>query len=148
MRSLNSKPVFNKSYIINSGNAYKEHIETSVRGFIMACVSKNNRYGISNDKFNTYNDIINFIREYEPARSIRVTPSMISNLKNRKTIPRSVPRNEVNEKFIAYVKSSIPSFNDDLFFRELSPEAIKELKDARKKDENLIEDKKIIEDKN
>jgi len=148
MRSLNSKPVFNKSYIINSGNAYKEHIETSVRGFIMACVSKNNRYGISNDKFNTYNDIINFIREYEPARSVRVTPSMISNLKNRKTIPRSVPRNEVNEKFIAYVKSSIPSFNDDLFFRELSPKAIKELKDARKKDENLIEDKKIIEDKN
>jgi hypothetical protein len=134
MKSLNSKPVFNKGYMINSGNAYKELVETSVRGFIMSCVSNKNRYGIPIDKFKTYKDIISFISNYEPARSIRVTPSMISNLKNRKTIPRSVPRNEANEKFISYVKSSIPTFEDDIFFRELSPEVIKELKNERKKE--------------
>jgi hypothetical protein len=54
-------------------------------------------------------------------------------LKNRNTISRTIPRTPDNEKFIEYVKKEIPSFNDDLFFKEFSYEVIRKLKDEKKK---------------
>jgi hypothetical protein len=86
--------------------------------------------------FSNYKEIKDFIHKYEPASNIKITPSMISNLKHRNTIPRSVPRNEENEKFIEYVKNSIPTFDVDKFFKELSSETIKALKDNRKQNKN------------
>lgn len=50
---------------------------------------------------------------------------MISALKNRNTITRAVPRSVENENFIEYVKSRIETFKDDLFFRELSSDVVK-----------------------
>jgi hypothetical protein len=104
--------------------AYKSYIETSVRGFIKACLSKveYNRYGLPRDIFDTYKSIIDFIYGYEPAREVKMTLSSISRLKNRKTISRSVPRTVENEGFIKYVKDHYPSFDIDLFFRDNSAE--------------------------
>ncbi len=131
MKSLVNKPVFHKNYVFSSGNAYKELLETSVRGFIIACVSKDRRFGVPFNLFKSYKEIIDFIHNYEPTAHIKITPSMISNLKNRNTIPRSVPRNNSNESFISYVKNNIPTFETDNFFRELSKESLKALKDSK-----------------
>jgi len=141
MKSLVSKPVYHKNYVFSSGNGYKERLETSVRGFIIACVSKDRRFGVPPKEFNSYKEIIDFIYNYSPAKCISITPSMISNLKNRKTIPRSVSRNDENEKFICYIKSCIPTFETDNFFRELSKESLKAIKDSKEALKALIGNK-------
>lgn len=132
MKNLVSKPVFHKNYICKSINSYTEHLETSVRGFISASVSDVRRFGVPVDQFKSYKEIIEFVYGYEPARSINITPSMISHLKHRKTIPRSVPRTRENELFIEYVSNRIPTFEIENFFREMSSESIRLLKKSKK----------------
>lgn len=114
---------------------YKSYIETGVRAFIKACLSKSDsvRYGIPVDLFDSYNSLIEFIYGYEEARIVKLTPSSISNLKDRKTIARAVPRTRETELFIEYIKTKINTFNSDLFFREFSDEVIK----ARKKTKQI-----------
>jgi len=94
------------------------------------------RYGIPKDIFPTYKSLIEFIYEHEPAREVKLSPKRISDLKNRNTISRAVPRTAENELFVEYIKNSIKTFNDGLFFRELSAEVInsrnKERKESKK----------------
>lgn len=70
--------------------------------------------------------IIKFIHGHEPAKVVKLTKSSISNLRNRETIPRAVPRTKENEAFIEYVQRHM-KFDGDLFFRQLSSDAIKVL---------------------
>jgi len=146
LRDTITKPVF-KGFVENQSKSYKSYIETSVRSFVKACISKDNdkRYGIPMDMFDSYSDIIEFVYNHEPARDVKLTLSSISKLKNRNTIPRAVPRTPENENFINYVKQNIKHFNSELFFKELSSESIKLKKELRAemlekskdKDENL-----------
>ena len=119
-----TKPVFVKGIASSQSKSYKSYIETSVRGFVKACLSDNvnNRYGIPIDWFSNYKSIIDFIHSYEPAREVKLSYSSMSNLKYRNTISRTVPRTPENEGFIAYVKDNIIDFKTDLFFKELSKE--------------------------
>jgi len=126
-----SKPVYKSGVTFSQSKSYKSYIETSVRGFIKACLS-DKRYGIPVDYFASYKSIIEFIRLYEPANEVKLSISSISHLKNRNAISRTVPRTPENEGFISFVKSKIPSFNDDLFFKELSADSIKMLKNNKK----------------
>lgn len=128
------------SYTTTQSKTYKSYIETSVRGFIKACLRENCTYGIEKGFFKNYNSLIEFIYGFEPAREVKLSVSSISRLKNRNTITRSVPRTSVNESFINYVKEHIPSFDSDLFFKELSTEKTKALirsKKKKKKNENI-----------
>jgi hypothetical protein len=68
---------------------------------------------------------MDFIYDYEPAREVKLSYSSMSHLKHRNAISRTVPRTHENEGFIAYVKENIVDFNTDLFFKELSHEAIR-----------------------
>ena len=122
-----TKPVFVKGFVASQSKIYKSFIETSVRGFVKACLSDNvnNRYGIPIDQFNSYKSIIDFIYNYEPAREVKLSYSSMSNLKHRNTISRTVPRTPENEGFIAYVKDNIVDFKTDLFFKELSDESVR-----------------------
>lgn len=126
-------PIFT-GYSTQPCKNYKSYIETSVRGFVKACLSsvESARYGIPKDFFSDYKSLIDFVYTYEEARIVRLTPSSISNLKHRKTIARAVPRTLENELFINYVKSKINTFNSDLFFREFSDEFIKARKNVKK----------------
>jgi len=134
MKSLVSKPEYKKGFLVSGVNGYKERLETSVRGFIVACVSKNRRFGVPLNAFKSYKEIRDFIYNYEPAKNINITPSIISHLKHRNTIPRSVPRNKENENFIKYIKDKIPTFEVDNFFTELSSDSIKILKESKKQE--------------
>lgn len=120
-------PVFSSKYLTNDLKSYKSSLETAVRGFVKACLNDDvlYRYGVPFDEFNTYKSLIDFIKGYTPARKITLTPKSISKLRNRNNTSRAVPRNEENINFITYVQTRIKSFDNDKFFRELSPESVK-----------------------
>lgn len=112
------------------GKGYKTYIETAVRAFIKACLSPviYDRYGIPTGFFNDYQSIIDFVYLHEPAREVKLSLSSVSKLKNRSTIGRAVPRLKETECFVNYIKTVFKDFDDDRFFKELSPEAIKKRK--------------------
>ena len=127
LKSTVSTAPFKEGLFIPSGQPkkYKKTLETSVRSFIKASFSETNRYGIPEGYFSNYESIIKFVHGHDPAKCLKITKSSISHLRNRETIPRAVPRTTENEKFIDYVREHIKNFDSDLFFRELSEEAIK-----------------------
>lgn len=116
----------------NQSKSYKSYIETSVRGFVKACLSNDRRYGIPLDMFTSYQSIIDFVYVFEPAREVKLSLKSLAGLKNRNTIPRSVPRTSDNEAFVKYVKQNIKDFDSELFFKELSSESIKNKKSLKK----------------
>lgn len=121
-----STPVFTRGIpALPQGKGYKSYIETSVRGFIKACLSDDfsNRYGIPKGYFIDYKSIIDFIKTFEPARGVRLSLSSISKLRNRKTITRAVPRTKETEAFANFLKITFTSFESDRFFRELSKDS-------------------------
>jgi len=114
-------PVF-KGYSTLPKSGYKSFIETSVRGFIRACITTNDnkRYGIPKNSFKTYNQLIEYIYQYKPAHEVKLTDKNISHLKRRDSIARAIPRTVENELFVNYVKERFKDFDSDLFFREFS----------------------------
>jgi len=112
-------PVF-KGYSTLPKSGYKSFIETSVRGFIRACITTNDnkRYGIPKNSFKTYNQLIEYIYQYKPAHEVKLTDKNISHLKRRDSIARAIPRTVENELFVNYVKERFKDFDSDLFFRE------------------------------
>lgn len=122
-------PVFKKDSPIQSqSKAYKSYIETGVRGFIKACLASDPRYryGIPMNYFRSYKSIIDFVYGHQLARQdVKLSRQSISNLKNRVTITRAVPRTPENESFVEYIKKHIETFDSDGFFRELTIDAIK-----------------------
>lgn len=134
LKNAISKPVYNKHFVGSSSKSYKSYIETSVRGFIKACLSDiNNRYGIPVGYFKGYKSIIDFVYGYKPARVVKLSLSSVSRLKNRNTISRTVPRTVENEMFISYIKETFSDFDDDRFFKELSIESTRLKKELRNK---------------
>lgn len=140
-------------YSSQESKVYKCYIETSVRGFIKACLSTDvsNRYGIPIDMFTTYQSIIDFVHTCVAAREVKLSIKGISKLKNRTSISRAVPRTKENELFIEFVKMHIPSFDVDYFFRDLSDDVQKarrkkaaELKKIRKEEEEDRENREKL----
>ncbi|KAJ8057817.1 hypothetical protein OCU04_013244 [Sclerotinia nivalis] len=130
-----STPMFIKGIPpLPQGKGYRSYIETSIRGFIKACLSSEAlaRYGVPRDYFKNYQSIIDFIYLHEPAKEVKLSLSSISKLKNRSTVGRAVPRLKETESFIKHVKLTFKDFEDDRFFRELSPDAIKQKKSSVK----------------
>lgn len=133
LKTTITKPVFSKGYIESQSKSYKSYIETSVRGFIKACLSNNEnlRFGIPFNSFKNYKSIIDFIHGFEPAKEVKMSISSISKLKNRNVISRTVPRTPENELFILYVKEHFKDFEVDRFFKELSDEVIRAKKSSK-----------------
>ena len=127
-------PVFVKgAFTGGSGKKYKSTIETSVRGFIKAALSDSDRFGIPKDQFQTYNDIIKFIRGHDAAKNVKLSKTSISNLKCRNAIARTVPRTDETEGFIKYVTKTITTFDIDRFFKEKPKEKGKEKEKTNKR---------------
>lgn len=138
-----TNPVYVKGLSTGQSKVYKTHLETSVRSFIKACLSRDieNRYGIPFEEFTNYQSIVDFVKSIDKDNIVKISKSSISSLKYRNAIARTVPRTEENESFIAAVKQRIPGFDTDLFFKELSDEARrakKEQKDLSLKETKLI----------
>jgi hypothetical protein len=94
------------------------------------------RYGVPKDMFTSYKSIIDFIYGHEPTRVVKLTSSIISNLKNRDSIARAIPRTPENESFVDYIKTKIKTFNSDMFFREFSSEVVRSRKKERQSGTN------------
>lgn len=95
--------------------AYKNYVEVGVRSFIKGYL--NNLYGLKKEDFKNYQDLIDFIKSYEPANNVNLSKQSISNLRNRRTILKNVPRIKEVQSFVDFVKTKIPHFDSDSFFK-------------------------------
>ena len=66
--------------------------------------------------FKNYSSIIEFILEFD--KSIKISKSSISHLRNRKIIFKQVPRTKETTAFVTFVKTKFPNFNEEFFFRK------------------------------
>lgn len=102
---------------------YKNVLETAARTFIKGLLAETELYGLDRTLLPTYNDIINYIKDYDCEKGIanlskmQLTKSSISHLKNRKTITKSVPDTKETRDFASYLESKFPNFKRDEFIR-------------------------------
>lgn len=97
------------------GKSYKNNLEIGVRSFIKGILCE--LYGLKKSDFSNYQKIIDFVKDYEPAKNLNLTKQSISNLRNRRMIIKNVPRVQDVEDFALYVRSKIPHFDFDSFFK-------------------------------
>lgn len=97
--------------------SYKRYIEVGVRSFIKGYLCEPPLYGLKKSDFDCYQDIIDFVKGYEPAQCVKLSRQSISNLRNRRMIVKNVPRIKDIELFVDYVKTKINHFDPDLFFK-------------------------------
>lgn len=95
--------------------SYKNYVEVGVRSFIKGYL--NELYGLRKTDFLNYQDIIDFVKGYEPTHNVKLSKQSISNLRNRRMIIKNVPRVKEVVGFAEYVKSKIEHFDLDLFFK-------------------------------
>lgn len=123
-KGLNT-PVFGP-YLIASNKGYKTLTETAIRNFIKIIFNDCEKFNLDSNAFKNYNEIINFVNNFNnidkninnPNGVYKITKQQISNLRHRKTISRTVNKNEYTEKFVNYVLTKFPKFNKDLFFKQ------------------------------
>jgi hypothetical protein len=97
------------------GKSYKNNLEIGVRSFIKGILGE--LYGLKKSDFCNYQQIIDFIKEYEPANNLKLSKQSISNLRNRRMILKNVPRVPEVEGFALYVRTKMPHFDFDSFFK-------------------------------
>lgn len=100
---------------LENNQSYKSYVEVGIRSFIKGYL--NELYGLKKSDFQNYQEIVDFVRGYEPARNVKLSKQSISKLRNRRMIIKNVPRVKDVEEFAEYVKSKIKHFDLDLFFK-------------------------------
>jgi hypothetical protein len=105
--------IYNKGTSVSSGNRYKTYIELAVRNFIKGLLSNPPKYNLNN-VWQSYSEIIDFVKGFDS--KIKISRQSISNLKNRKSIFKTVPRTKETMEFIDYVKVKFPEFDENTFF--------------------------------
>lgn len=112
LMKLSRNSAYNKETSGVTSNNYKGVKDILVRNFLKGLLHVPSKFNLQND-FHSYADIIAYLHSYDP--SIKMTKSGISNLKNRKMIFRTVPRNNESLKFVEFVKLKYPDFDVDSF---------------------------------
>jgi len=92
---------------------YRNTKSIAIRSFIRGLLASPPKFNLCND-FTSYQEIIDFIRVYDP--SFKITKAMISNLKNRNPIPQLVPRDDETLAFVEYIKGRYPLFDESSYF--------------------------------
>ena len=110
---------YNQTSARRRNQSYRCYLEVGVRNFLKGYLSKAPCFGLQGCEFALVKEIINFIHGFEPAKSIRISPASISNLKHRKIILRPVPNTPENIAFTQYVKQKFPYFDDKSFLKKL-----------------------------
>lgn len=108
---------YDKTTNQKAGSLYKNLPEIAVRVFIRDVLSNDPQLGLSKNDFKTYGDIIQLIKGCSATACVRISKSSISQLKNKSSVNRTVPRNESSEVFVKYVKNIYPAFKDSEFFK-------------------------------
>jgi hypothetical protein len=115
---------YNKLTSKPSSKTHKSYVSVGVRSFIKGLLQQEPMFGLKPNDFGTeespfvnYQDIINFVYDYNPSIEIRLTKQSISNLRNRRSIVKNVPRIKETLDFANYVKSKISHFDIDSFLK-------------------------------
>lgn len=90
---------------------YKNYLDVAVRTFIRGLFS--NSYGLKSAQFNSYKDLINFVKEYK--QDYNLTENIISQLKRRSVNRRKIVVTKEIVDFAEYVKNRIPEFDKESF---------------------------------
>lgn len=123
LRFLSKFPInipFNKNNTNRAKTTYKSKTDLVVRNFVKAYYCTNEKFGLKRTEFRFAKDLINFINGIVSTKEIKLTVKSISNLKNRRLIWKQVPRTKETELITNAIKSHLPYFRDDLFFKVVS----------------------------
>jgi hypothetical protein len=110
---------FNKNNANKAPTGYKNPLEVSVRNFIKAYFSVNEKFGLQGNEFIKIRDIITFIHGNQSTQGIKLSTNMISKLKGRKLIFKLVPECDDTVRFANYIKNNFPYFDSDRFINPL-----------------------------
>jgi hypothetical protein len=121
---VTDEKVYNKVLTKRGNKTYKNVLESAVRTFIKGLLQEKPLFGLEiyRDKFKTYRDIINFVKDCG-VTSIRLTNSSISHLKNRKINIKLVDRTDEIEEFVKKLKSKLPMFREEDFYKSKSEDS-------------------------
>lgn len=111
--------IYNKYLSRPGGRAYQNPVELGVRAFVRWLII-NKLLGV---EFNTYPDIIDFVKRGIPSGSnVRISKASISNLKSRieftHSLENSVPNLPEVKAFFEYVEKHIPRFEGKKLLKE------------------------------
>ena len=112
LMKLSRNSAYNIETSGSTSNSYRNLQDKIVRCFLKGLLHTPPMYNLNYD-FSSYTGVINYLKEYDP--TIKLTRSSISNLKNRKMIIRSVPRNGESLAFVEFVKIRYPNFDGESF---------------------------------
>lgn len=111
---LSRTSVYQKFLSTPKDTLYKNVRDVAIRNFLKGLLRPQPKFDLNSEDFNSYQEIVDFITDFAP--SYKITKQSISNLKNRKTVVKVIPRNDETESFAFYIKKRYPHFNIDKFF--------------------------------
>lgn len=107
--------IFGKYLNSNSGcKKYKTTEEIVIRKFIKALYAKPPMLNLNPDEFFNTNDLIGFIKEYNPA--IKISKASISRYKNMKVNVLKIQKSKDSEAFLQYIKTRFTDFDSSSFY--------------------------------
>ena len=123
LRFISKFPItipFNKNNTNRAQTKYKNDYELVVRNFIKAYYSKNEKFGLKGTEFRRVKDLIDFIygiSSTNEIKSLRISISSVSKLKNRKMIWKPVERTNTTENLVDKIVFRLPHFKSELFLK-------------------------------
>ena len=114
-----SKRIFSQYITRSSDKSCKTILESAVRCFIKGLLAEKPMFGLEKykNRFETYNEIIKYLKSFEKIKTMSLTTKSISKLKNRKMILKPVKRTKDVEEFVDFIKIELKDFNEVEFFK-------------------------------
>jgi len=111
---LCKKTIYHKNSSPNGlKSIYKSYLELAIRNFLKGLMK--NRYNLDHNAFNSYKDLIDYIKLYDC--SYNITPNYLSQLKRRDLlINKSVIKTKETLDFVKFIKEKFPNFDEESFF--------------------------------
>jgi len=126
LRFISKFPItmpFNKHNANRAQTRYKNDYELVIRNFIKAYYSKNEKLGLKGTEFRTVQDLIDFIYgicSNNERKSLKVSASSISRLKNRQLIWKPVEATGETLQLVERIKYKFPDLRADLFLKPIT----------------------------
>ena len=105
------------SGVSNGVNKYNTTEEIAVRNFLKGLLANPPKFNLHPSAFFDYNDIITFVKNYNPA--LKISKSSLSNLKRRNVKIMRLSKTKESDAFLNYVKLKFKDFDEKLFYKDL-----------------------------
>ena len=98
-------------------NRYNSTEEIAVRNFLKGVLANPPKFNLQPSAFYDYNDIITFVKNYNP--SLKISISSLSHFKHRNVKIMRLSKTKESDAFLNYVKLKFKDFDEKLFYKEL-----------------------------